>query len=244
MDRPDRSAQITAMAESPETRGFGLPPPTWRAAPGPAGIAAACVLVAAAILLSLGLKPALTAEIPQLIALLAVLVSAIAFGFWPGLIAAGLAFLGYNFFFVEPIHTLSVARPDDAIALAVFVLVAGLTGSLAGRLRDMSAAARHRARLLEALSAFSNDLAGLTTREAIETITLDRLARATGADIVLLREEAGRPVMVRSTPEGVGLEAADLHAANRAMRYRTAQPATAQGWEGSRFTFHPFHAEG
>lgn len=244
VDRQGLLAQINAMAESLETRGFGRFPPTWRSVPNPTGIAAACGLAMGAILLGHGLKAILPTESVHLIALLAVLVSAIAFGFWPGLIAAGLAFLGYNFFFVEPLYTLSVARLEDAIALGVFLLVAGLTGSLAGRLRDVSAAARDRARLLDSLSALSNELAGQASRDAIEAMTIDHLARTADGDVVLLREEDGRPTLVRSVPPSIRLEAVDLHAADRAMRYHATQPATAQGWEGSRFTFHPFHAEG
>src|SRR5215204_2547359 len=46
----------------------------------------------------------------SMVFLLAVLFAAARFGLWPALFASGLSFLAYNFFFIEPLHTFSVAR--------------------------------------------------------------------------------------------------------------------------------------
>lgn len=228
--------QISGMA-GPED---GVTFPTWRSVPDPVGILAAAALVALSILFGHGLKATLPTESLHLVCLVAVLVSAVAFGFWSGLIAAALAFLGYNFFFVEPLHTLSVARPEDMISLGAFLLAAGLTGFLAGRMREEAAAVRHRAELLEAVSAFTADLANAATREAIETTALRHLARAVRGEAVLLRLDAApRLVVAETVPAGVRLGSPDMQIADRAMRYGLAQPATAPGWEGSRFAFHP-----
>ncbi len=65
---------------------------------------------------------------------------AVRFGARPALAASVAAFLAYNFFFTEPVYTLNVEHWHDLIALAVFVVVAGVTGTLAGRVRAPSAA--------------------------------------------------------------------------------------------------------
>lgn len=227
----------------------GVTLPVWRSVPDPLGVVAAIALVAASILFGHGLKTTLPTESLHLICLVAVLISAVAFGFWSGLIAAALAFLGYNFFFVEPLHTLSVARPEDMIALGVFLLAAGLTGFLAGRMREEAAAARHRAELLEAVSAFTADLAAAATQEMIEVTALRHLARAVNGEAALLRPDGAlggvhadnRLIVAETVPPGLQIESVDMQTADRAIRYGTAQPATARGWEGSRFSFHPLH---
>src|SRR5829696_6230161 len=50
----------------------------------------------------------------SMVFLLAVLFAAAQFGLWPALLASGLSFLSYNFFFIEPLHTLSVGEPQES----------------------------------------------------------------------------------------------------------------------------------
>ncbi|MEX2406685.1 MAG: ATP-binding protein [Actinomycetota bacterium] len=51
-------------------------------------------------------------------------------GLRAGLAASVLSFLALNFFFTEPVHTLNVAKPEDLVALAVFLVVSVTFGSL------------------------------------------------------------------------------------------------------------------
>jgi two-component system sensor histidine kinase KdpD len=211
----------------------------WRASPTPAGLAGATVFVAAATLLCRALADWMPSASLPLVFLAPVLVSAIRYGFWTGLLAAALAFVGYDFFFVEPRHTFSVARPEDALALGIFLLVAAVTGVLAGRMREEADAARNRADVLEILSDFSADLSGAGSVDEIESLLRRHLVRAAGGEVVVLKPDG-------ATLEGGRLSAppafgeADLLAADRAMRYGRPQAATAAGWSGSRFSFLPF----
>jgi K+-sensing histidine kinase KdpD len=75
--------------------------------------------------------------------------SAARFGLWPALLASGLSFLSYNFFFIEPLHTFVVAEPHELLALFVLLAVAVLTSAIAGRARDQARTALERARLAE-----------------------------------------------------------------------------------------------
>jgi two-component system sensor histidine kinase KdpD len=61
-------------------------------------------------------------------------------GLWAGLVASALSFLTLNFFFTEPFHTLNVAKPEDLVALVVFLVVSGIVGTL------LSSAVSQRAR--------------------------------------------------------------------------------------------------
>ena len=83
---------------------------------------------------------ALTAalKLPNLsmIFLTAVLFSGMRFGTRAAVIASFASFVAYNFFFIEPIYTFTVAQPQELFALLIFLGVAVLTGSLTGRVRD------------------------------------------------------------------------------------------------------------
>jgi two-component system, OmpR family, sensor histidine kinase KdpD len=51
-------------------------------------------------------------------------------GLASGLATSVLSFLALNFFFTEPFHTLNVAKPEDLIALAAFLVVSLIVGTL------------------------------------------------------------------------------------------------------------------
>jgi K+-sensing histidine kinase KdpD len=65
--------------------------------------------------------------------LLVVLFVAIAFGSKPALLASVLAMLGFNFFFLPPYHTFTIADPQNWIALTAFFVTALTVGQLSAR---------------------------------------------------------------------------------------------------------------
>ncbi|MEU7875616.1 ATP-binding protein [Dactylosporangium sp. NPDC049140] len=97
-----------------------------------------------------------------LLYLVPVAAAAAAGGLWPALGAAVAADLLLNFFFVPPLHTLSVASFDNAIALVVYVLVAAAVAvamdvverqrAAVGRARELAGVDRLRTALLDAVS--------------------------------------------------------------------------------------------
>ena len=93
-----------------------------------------------------------------LLYLLVVVVVALVGGAVAALISAVAAALLINYFFVDPLHTLSIANPDQAVALVVFVVVAGLvSGAVEIAVRRAQAAELARA---EAETIVSADWAG------------------------------------------------------------------------------------
>src|SRR5215204_5352796 len=112
--------------------------------------AAAVVLAAAAGLVLTALAPLPNVS---MVFLLAVLFAAARFGLRPALFASALSFLAYNFFFIEPLHTFSVAEPHEWLTLFVLLAVAVLTSAIAGRARDQARTALERARLAEEVNA-------------------------------------------------------------------------------------------
>ena len=71
-----------------------------------------------------------------MIFLTAVLFSAVRFGTRAAVIASLASFAAYNFFFIPPLYTFTVAQPQELFALLIFLAVAVFAGSLTGRIRD------------------------------------------------------------------------------------------------------------
>ncbi|HEY1015492.1 MAG TPA: DUF4118 domain-containing protein [Herpetosiphonaceae bacterium] len=110
---------------------------------------AAAIVAAVTGLARAGLAPD-ASNIP-LLYFLAVLLCATTAGLRPAIACALGAFAAYNFFFVEPIHTLSVSRPQDMLRLVLFLITASVGGGLAARLRERAELAERRNRELAAL---------------------------------------------------------------------------------------------
>jgi len=138
-------------------------------------IMAALALVVLAITACAMLNGNLPQPYLALIFIVAVLIAAAGFGRGAGLTAAFASFFAYNFFFVPPTFTFAVADPREFVALVAFLLVALLTGSLAGRLKEKAAAADHRAQLIQSLYDYAGDLAGTTNLETALRLVCEKI---------------------------------------------------------------------
>ena len=100
------------------------------------------------IALGVGLTIDSLVDIPNisLVLLVAVLGTAMIYGLLPSLYATFLGVAAYNFFFLPPIYTFTIADPANVVALVVFGLVAVLTSHLAAISRNRLDAARRHAR--------------------------------------------------------------------------------------------------
>lgn len=104
---------------------------------------AAVALVSAFIGLVLGQVNLANAS---MLYLLAVMATAIAYGRGPAILASLLAFLTFDWFFVEPLHQFTVSDPEEWVSLLLFLLTATVTGQLAGDQRRRAREARQRER--------------------------------------------------------------------------------------------------
>ncbi|WP_292077904.1 MULTISPECIES: DUF4118 domain-containing protein, partial [Brevundimonas] len=76
--------------------------------------------------------------------LAAVVAAGVLNGLRPALAAATLAFLTYNFLFLQPRYSFLIGSPTDFLTLLLFWGVALGTGALAGRVREQARAAQRR----------------------------------------------------------------------------------------------------
>ena len=78
--------------------------------------------------------------------LLAVMATAIAYGRGPAILASLVAFLTFDWFFVQPLHQFTVSDPEEWVSLLLFLLTATVTGQLAAGQRQRAKEAQQRER--------------------------------------------------------------------------------------------------
>jgi two-component system, OmpR family, sensor histidine kinase KdpD len=150
-----------------------------------------------------------------LVFLMAVLGSAIAWGLWPSLFACLLSALAYNFFFLPPVYTFTIADPENVVALFFFALVAVIVSNLTAATRQQIVSARARAKTTAELYGFSRKLAGIGTLDDLLWATTYQVSSMLKLSTVLLlpdREHGGLTLACGYPPED-RLDEADMAAA-------------------------------
>jgi two-component system sensor histidine kinase KdpD len=117
----------------------------------------------------------LPVDIPTMIAallyVLAVVVAAAAGGLVSGLVASVCSFLALNFFFTPPFHTFAVEQTDDLVALAVFLAVSAIVGTMLSRVLEQRARAERREREARLLNYLGSRLrSGVPTEEVLRSL--------------------------------------------------------------------------
>ncbi|PIK73665.1 two-component sensor histidine kinase, partial [Methylobacterium frigidaeris] len=175
--------------------------------------AAALAAVAVALSLGLGLQSSLGHESTDLVFLTAVVAVAVRFGLYPSLAAVLGSSLAYNFFFLPPLYTFTIADPTNVIALFFFTLVAVVVSNLAARVRAEATISRARSKATEALYGFSRKLAGCGTLDDVLWATAYQIALMLRLRVVLLLPDGGRVTVMAGYPPEDFLDEADLAAA-------------------------------
>src|SRR5215472_6880106 len=127
----------------------------------------------------------------SLVFLMAVLGSAIVWGLWPALFASFLSVLAFNFFFLPPIYTFTIADPENVVALFFFLIVALVTSNVTAHTRTQVLTARSRARTTAELYTFSRKLAGIASLDDLLWATAFQIASMLRSRVVILLPEEG-----------------------------------------------------
>ena len=112
-------------------------------------------------------------------------------GLLPSLLASIASSLCYNFFFLPPLYTFTIADPTNVAAFVFFTLVAVIVSTVAARGRTQAVAAVDRARSTESLYSFSRKLAGAGTLDDVLWATAYQTALMLKVRVVLLLPEHG-----------------------------------------------------
>jgi two-component system sensor histidine kinase KdpD len=125
--------------------------------------------------------------------LVAVVAVAVVGGFWPAVLAAVTSSLLLNWYFTRPVHTLTIADPQNLLALLLFVTVAVTVSSVVHLAAHRAQqAARSSDEAAELLSLAQTVLGGADTPAAV----LEHLAATCGGRAELLEMAGGQWVRV------------------------------------------------
>jgi two-component system, OmpR family, sensor histidine kinase KdpD len=155
----------------------------------------------------------------SMIFLMAVLFPAVTFGIWPAIFASVLSFLAYNFFFIEPIYTFTVAEPYELLSLVIFLVVAVITSALAGRVREQARIAADRMRATRRLYEFTRKLSGLARLDEVAEGAAGEIHTSLGRPTVVLLDQDGELEMRASWPPEDELDPASMTAARWALTH-------------------------
>ncbi|WP_439597755.1 ATP-binding protein [Falsiroseomonas sp.] len=228
----------------PEPAGAPRPVPAERRAlPSWIGWAATPVLVALTTLVGLAFDGVVPEGALGMIYLVPIVAAAVSFGPIQGGLAAGLSFLAWNFLFLPPRYTLTIAGPQDVVGVVVFALVALLLAGTTGGLGRSVRAARARMLGLRRLVEFSRRLGGAGDKgDLVQAIAEEASRIAGGPACVLLLlpplpgETVPEPVVrasvpVEAEPDEASMAAARWSAANRRPAGRGTDTLPSAAWQ-------------
>ena len=240
------SGAISVTTVSP--RGETIPAKSVRTAPRPEGIAWRGYLLSggatAGTICVAWLMNAIFAQSlgsVGMVFLVPVMVSAVFFGRGPAFVTALLSVLAYNFFFLPPLYTFTIADPNNWLSFAVLLFVAIIAGNLAARVRAQADLAAARAAAMTELYRFTGKLAGIARLDDILWAAAFQISSMLKTHVVLLLENpASKSLEVRAGyPPEDELDAQDLAAA--AWCWGRGQPAgrNAETLPGAKRLFLP-----
>lgn len=177
-------------------------------------------IAVASIAVTVALLRALTGEhvnatTVALVLLLVVLAVATIWGSRPAILASVLGMLGFNYFFLPPVGTLTIADPENWIALIAFLITAVVTGQLSARAKQRAEEAEAGQREIARLYAESQEVferaseaKALRRSEQLKTALLDAVTHdlrtpltAIKASATTLLEEWSEPPVTLSTED-------------------------------------------
>ncbi|CAK0766291.1 two-component system, OmpR family, sensor histidine kinase KdpD [Azospirillaceae bacterium] len=134
--------------------------------------------------------------------LVSVFGSAMLHGLKPSLYASLLSVSCYNYFFLPPLYSFSIADPENVVALFFFFLISVLTSHFTANSRGQINMARRRAKSTEELYAFSRKLAGIIDLDDLLWAAAYQIAVMLRVNVVILMPvESGLAVRAGYPPE-------------------------------------------
>ena len=186
-----------------------------------------------------GLKQFLDVRSVSLVFLVAVLFSAVRFGLGPSLFSAFVGALCFNFFFLPPLYTFTIADPESIVAFFVFIVVAVIASNLTSSVRSQALTAKQRARTAEDLFLFSKKLAGTGSLDDVLWATAFQIARMVKVHVVILLSEGNELVVRAGYPPEDMLDEADMGAAKWTWKSEREAGRGADTLPGARRLFLP-----
>lgn len=134
---------------------------------------AAILCIAITTLLLRPFNPYFEIQIIALVYLLPVMICTVLWGLTPGVLAGVLAFLSFNYYFIQPYYTFQVHTSQDVITLLIFLVVAIVMSQLIGQEKEAVRLARSREWEATRMYELTSTLASLQDGEQIAKALAD-----------------------------------------------------------------------
>ncbi len=212
--RGSGAIDVLVVTHEEQAKPFGLPRPARAALSGERRVLGWVVALLGPLAVTGGLLlfPRQDLSTDLMIFLVVVVGAALAGGVLPALAAALAAGLAVNWFFTEPVHQFTIAQPANAVALAVFLLVAFAVSSLVDTSARRTREAQRSRAESEALSVLTRT-ALLATDPLTEALRHTRETFAVDSVTLLERTDVRSPwTVAAATGDPVCTQPADADA--------------------------------
>ncbi len=132
--------------------------------------------------------------------LLPVLFSAARWGRFPAVITAAMGVITFDFYFVPPIFTFTVADIRYLLSFVIFMLVGIITGTLSARLKKQINYSRQRESRVSALYSLSRDIAAVgQLDDVLESIVSNVSGTMEGQVVLLMPNDKGKLILQKAS---------------------------------------------
>ncbi|MFV0623395.1 DUF4118 domain-containing protein [Sphingomonas sp. ac-8] len=240
-DTPGVTVHVLPVEDAPTGPQRGRRRP---ARPGtPAGYAATTAMVAAVTGIASALFHVLDLGNVALLYLLPVMAAASLFGLRTGIYAGLASSLAYNFVFLPPVGTLSIANPENLISAVALLGIAIATSQLTSRVRAQADLAAASARTNATLAGFLRQITSVNDPDVAAQMICDDVRRLLDVQVVLLAPVHGSHLeMLAASDAAYQLDTMDTAAATWAFDTGSAAGKGSGTLAASEWLFQPLKA--
>lgn len=197
-------------------------------------------LVAAATLVSALVRPHISPTNLVMVYLLAVVLASVRFGLRPAILTAALGVLAFDFFFIAPRWSLSVADTEYLFTFFGLFTVGVVISTLGSQAKGRAEALRERELQTESLYYLSRDLAVAIDMPSILKVVRKHLGESLQARLaVLLPGPEDEQMIIATISEGFTLDDQERAAATWAFRNRRAAGTGTETLGSAHFLYLP-----
>lgn len=179
-----------------------------------------------------------------LVYLTAILFAALRYGLWPSIFASLLSVAAYNFFFLPPLYTFTIADPANVVSLVFFMFTALIVGNLTAQKQHQTEVLAARARTTAQLYGLSRQIAGIRGLDELLAVICRQIAAMLGCQVALLLPEGTDGLEARAGfPTRERLTDADLAAAHWSFSHNHPAGRGADTLPGAKQLFLPLRTE-
>lgn len=211
----------------------------------PVGYAVSALFVAAFTLVAVAVHSFGGLTNVALLYLVPVLASASLYNARTGVLTGVLSALAYNFFFLPPLYTFTIADPENVLTVVGFIVVAIVTSHLAARVRVQANLAERSSGQNAALASFARTLAGLASRQELAQTLCGEVSGQFDVQSILLVPSSGQKLeLAAAVPPETSLGPIDTAAAEWAFEHKEAAGRASNTLAASEWLFQPLLAAG